>query len=499
MKNKKKPKIKQYPLGGLINKSVTGLATSLGANERDAQLIGSGVTTATGFIPGMQSNLLYAGDFAGDLAQYSDNEDIQKAGKYASMGTQMAAPIVGQFANGGVVELEKQEVFKTPNGQVNSVNGNSHEKGGVKINVPNQTKILSDKLKMNGKTFADLGSKYKTVKEDRIISDDKATAAAKATAKLTSEIKQRKLDELYNSQEQMKQVKLAKYAERLGVTLPQQEFKYGGMTKYEDGGEYDNSSDIINNQFNDAYAGLKSNSLYDPNYVEELPYDPSEATNQYNFDRAFTTMENTRTKPINETSNPNIPYGDIASGIAQSAGAIYGLATNKRPKGVNYVKPTVKYLDPKAELRTNAIANANSRNMLKDAVGGNAGAYLANINQIGGSNAERDANTLTKYENANAGIYNQNQSEVANIKNREIDATAQDMAKYRDINTAYVGQLGSNAANMYRDNKLMQQDYKTLGIISNSYPDYKYDKKTGEWKHKSTGTRLTQQQINKVI
>jgi hypothetical protein len=57
---------------------------------------------------------------------------------------------------GQPVELEKQEVYQTPQGDMGQVNGPSHAQGGVDINLPNDSFIWSDRLKTTtGKTFAD--------------------------------------------------------------------------------------------------------------------------------------------------------------------------------------------------------------------------------------------------------------------------------------------------------------------------------------------------------
>lgn len=53
------------------------------------------------------------------------------------------------------VELEGDEMFETPDGQVAKVKGASHAKGGVDMNLPEGTKVYSDKLKIGGKTMAE--------------------------------------------------------------------------------------------------------------------------------------------------------------------------------------------------------------------------------------------------------------------------------------------------------------------------------------------------------
>src|SRR3990167_6473135 len=134
MANKKKIKIpnnqsNMYPFGGLINQGITGIAKTLGANDKNAQIWGSGIAAATGLIPGMQNNLLQAGDFAGDLMQYSKNKGIQKAGQLTSMGSNIA----GNFIN--------PSTFFTPK----AGESNTFANGGD-LKTPPKTKVKYNRL-----------------------------------------------------------------------------------------------------------------------------------------------------------------------------------------------------------------------------------------------------------------------------------------------------------------------------------------------------------------
>ncbi len=53
------------------------------------------------------------------------------------------------------IEVEDDEVLETPMGSVSKVSGASHEQGGVDVNVPDGTKIYSDRIKIDGKTMAE--------------------------------------------------------------------------------------------------------------------------------------------------------------------------------------------------------------------------------------------------------------------------------------------------------------------------------------------------------
>lgn len=62
------------------------------------------------------------------------------------------------YATGGVVpmqgvEVEDDEVAQTPDGQLMEFDGPTHEEGGIDVNLPEGTKIYSDRIKMDGKTM----------------------------------------------------------------------------------------------------------------------------------------------------------------------------------------------------------------------------------------------------------------------------------------------------------------------------------------------------------
>ena len=123
----------KYPFGGLINQGATGLAKMLGANENTAQLIGSGVATATGLIPGMQDNLMQGADLIGDIGTATKDKNLQKVG-------QVTKPIAGLAANmmpnGGTVPIYYARGTKDDTGKINTsyYQTNMPYKKGQKIN-----------------------------------------------------------------------------------------------------------------------------------------------------------------------------------------------------------------------------------------------------------------------------------------------------------------------------------------------------------------------------
>jgi len=61
------------------------------------------------------------------------------------------------MANGGQVpvEVEGGETFHSPNGQMGEFQGPKHEAGGIPTELPQGTKVFSDRLKLEGKTMAE--------------------------------------------------------------------------------------------------------------------------------------------------------------------------------------------------------------------------------------------------------------------------------------------------------------------------------------------------------
>ena len=218
------------------------------------------------------------------------------------------------------------------------------------------------------------------------------------------------------------------------------------------------------------------------------PVDKNELSPGYNY------------KSFTETAEEPKDYSNLTSnlaGLASLAGPVTGLLTNKSQTPVSYQSASYIPMDPSAELRANANAAAIGRNMLKQNAQG-AGSYLSNISAQNAANREANAATLTKYSNINTQGYNRAAEARADAANKSMDATAADQARTRDLKTKYVGDIGTGVAKLAKDEKATQQDYKTLGMISSLYPDYKYNQKTGEWRHKNSNVKLSQEEINKI-
>src|SRR5690606_1317424 len=81
------------------------------------------------------------------IDEEEDDEDVfAMGGKYKKK--------MKKYAQGGTaIEVEGEEIIQTPDGQMQKMQGPSHEQGGIDMNVPEGTKIYSDRLELEGKTM----------------------------------------------------------------------------------------------------------------------------------------------------------------------------------------------------------------------------------------------------------------------------------------------------------------------------------------------------------
>lgn len=128
------------------------------------------------------------------------------------------------------IEVEGGEVLETPDGQVQQVEGASHEEGGVPLsNVPQGTDIFSDRLKgKDGKTMAE----RKTSRERKRLSLESILTENKTDRALSNAVK-RKIGFLEKEEEEDKQMQeiANQIQEALTMNPNQEEFMYGTGTQ----------------------------------------------------------------------------------------------------------------------------------------------------------------------------------------------------------------------------------------------------------------------------
>ena len=403
-----------------------------------------------------------------------------------------------EFAMGGIhsgipnSSIEKQEVVQNPDGTTQQVNVGTHESGNdAQVNLEPGARVFSDRLKLPGskKTIAKEAEAFKTNKEEKVLSDPKSTSTSKNTAKLISDIKQRKLDELFNAQEQLKQSKVLNYAKKLGVNIPQNQFKMGGMKSncYPNGTEipYTTPDPYSNEKVIPMTVDNTNNPVYNWNYLPT-----SQAPVDYN-------------DPYDSMRNRNI-YEGIGNGLVQNAGNFYDLYLSKFGKKYDtedYGRINPSYLTPKTLSATESLRDADrqaaaSRYALRNAVGGNTGAYLANLAATQTANTLNKAKIRESINNTNTNILNQadltntsirNDAERYNLdlKNRAKIDTSMNKARSEDIARQAVRGIGENLSESYKDYKLGEQDQKKLALINQIFPNYKFDPNNFEFYYRS--------------
>lgn len=394
-----------------------------------------------------------------------------------------------KFPNGGMIstdqpnanaEVELSEVMRYPNGHTIQADSPSHENGGLKVNLPSGSQIFSDRLKMPGlkKTFAKLAEKFKTGKEEKVLSDPKADTTAKTTAKLIAQVKQAKLDQLFQAQESLKQSKVQAYAKRLGIDVNQDQpqMRNGGtIPKY--------------------YWGGTDGKTWIPDVVEDPEFKTSggvatpEGNLQINQNLGYrkpisTVQKQDYTQYIEPTVNTLLQN---SGNIADLAMTNFGRKYDKENYGQidpRFVKP--QYISGRESLRDADVNSSITRGSIKDATGGNAASFLSNQIMNSTNNTMNKAKIREQYENMNTGIYNQADQMNTSIKNdnlwrnkelsmKERSDTQQNKARSEDIARSAIRGLGTNTSAAYRDYKSGTMDKNTANMIGSMFSQYKLD------------------------
>jgi hypothetical protein len=101
------------------------------------------------------------------------------------------------------IEAESGEMVKTPEGFAQTLQGKTHEEGGIPLNLKPETKIFSDHLKdpITKKTYSKLAKPFETKKDFDRLNNKKADDIQRKTSELMISFKDQKLDELFDIQE----------------------------------------------------------------------------------------------------------------------------------------------------------------------------------------------------------------------------------------------------------------------------------------------------------
>jgi len=412
----KKPTIQKYPNGGNFLNKTGQLLSNYGKTMGNIALAPLGIQPYN------------PEDFTGAGAA-----DLQNVSQFGSAATRLAGKVAPMFLeNGGTMNgspnanLEKEELMQFPNGATSQVDGPSHAQGGVDVNIPNGTRIFSDKLKHPElkQTYAKMAEKYKVNREEKVLDDNKASNLAKSTANLNMKIKQGKLDEIFNMQESMKQSKLKSYADKLGIQMPQ--MQQAEQEQFANGGtklpQYENGLNPAPLNFNNRYKGMDQFDLDgNPNEVQSQGYNPyqnqlnnfsvnqdnrfnnlnipSSQDNQLAMNNADVDRILAKKSPLGAVTSESKPdYSNLLGQTANLIGPAFNLATNKKPKPFEYVIPQAKQYDPTQAINQVARNSAMLMKNVRANSAGNAASYLDTMSKINVGTGMAKADVVNKYD-----------------------------------------------------------------------------------------------------
>jgi len=143
--------LRKMSAGGILTSTATGVAGGV---------VGGPAGMIAGGVVGLGTGIL-------NHIQEQKEEDMQKrqldTQRAMSQQTYRSSPYSQLYPYGGSVnanaELEKGEVYQTPDGKLSSlpVNAPSHAQGGIQMNLPSGTRILGKKVMDDGKQFKEVG------------------------------------------------------------------------------------------------------------------------------------------------------------------------------------------------------------------------------------------------------------------------------------------------------------------------------------------------------
>lgn len=306
---KEKPDFNIYNPYGEVD--IPTAANYLGRSIENGDTLGitaGALKTLTGLGRNVMSGMGYQNRYNQTMQDYYEKqkESANPVQYYAEGGKQDAELATGEYMSGidntdiqnYNAEVEAGEYLQTNQGDIAEVVGEKHANGGEKIQMEQDDRVLSDKLKLGAKTAKELSGKYdlklkasdtystvldkyrKKTKLDKLVEEEvdlikkidaQSNIMDSATRDLNLQVlnekrkeileakspieEQRKemFEELFNIQEESKGSKpkkqddlelggtLESLAKEYGVPLERarelvEQYKYGGVKKYEEGG-----------------------------------------------------------------------------------------------------------------------------------------------------------------------------------------------------------------------------------------------------------------------
>ena len=494
------------------------------------------VPIAASFIPGVGPAASAAVSGIQQVgSQFNPEEEEQQQDMQYAMGGMYQGQPNAEIEGGG--NGTAGEVVNYPDGTTDQAFGERHENGGVPVNLPQATRIFSDRLKMFKKTFAKIAQRYKTNREEAILKDTTSSSLQKKTAQLNMSTKNKKLDEIFNMQEMMKSKRINSYIKR-----------YGGTQMYPDGGTHNPYVSNPNYVSTDWLGGGSPSNLNDPDFgpgtqsrydIRQIPqsgypktsidpnsiqkfnpksrysdyintFEPNKSLQNFSelspdsglgnspditFDQAFPNKKKPPVIPPNSNNKKMLGKAgtEIGLGLLNNAGNLAYLAQNGRDYDkVNYGSVTPELptdRDSQREIReaySTGVYNLKNSGRLTQA--GLVGLTGEKMKAAAGSR-ERIGNMIADIRNQ-TNMFNK-QTQIRGMQDEAGNKGVADTNYYTALNS-----IGQNVASQRGDYLSGQMDQKKLNLIKDYFPDYVIDPETFQPMYKYA---LQQSKIKKPV
>jgi hypothetical protein len=221
--------------------------------------------------------------------------------KYAEGGMKM----LNQDHPEATEEVELGESAMLPNGMNVEFGGETHENGGLETNLPEGTRIFSDRIKSGKRTIASIAKPIQNKIEKLKNNNSKA---GQNTVKLF----ENQLDNLFNEQEEIKQIEDMKQQRKY--------FAKGGLVKYVEGGNDDifsNPNKYVNKLPDNSPVRIGNENTISAEY-QNRPY-------QYDKELAIAkkTMPIEKIEPVKKAMINNASKAQSFQPLAADAQAMY--------------------------------------------------------------------------------------------------------------------------------------------------------------------------------
>lgn len=395
-----------------------------------------------------------AGDMDGISGFFQDNfGDISKGISGATAMT--------NFAKGGQVgpediEVEGNEMFETPQGQVGEFDGPSHEEGGIPLKVksrgvakdgevPAGTYIYPDSIKINGKSLAD--RKKMREKKERKITDLLSDSSDRILKNTLNRVKQMNIIEDSIDRTIQANVKRSKTGE-----------------KYADGGGI---PPLVQFDAPPAYSGTSPKSILDILKTFELNGVGTDDDFRYMGQPSPSGTTPTQTTGRGSFDMSGLPtVGDALGMFGNLFQAYKPLSLTKENRAGdtpninpydNYGNDALKTLEGNKALAGNIMDTQLNRNRL-----GRKAAFNRNNNSARGVNTQRALNLATdaQYGQLDADLFAKYAEQLMGINN-QIASTQLDISGKKSQGEQYRDQADRQDRDAYYTN--LGKDYQSVG------------------------------------